>query len=92
VTGHDYTGIDRRFDSAEIMAMLARIDERTQSMREKMDTLATCERVDAVENKINAHIADHETHNAEKRWKIGTIISGILGAAALALGIVKLRP
>jgi len=49
-----YTGPDRRGNSGELMMMLARIDERTQSMKEKMDTLATCERVDAVEQSVNS--------------------------------------
>lgn len=63
--------------------MLARIDERTMNILSALEKLATCERVDAVEGRLDRHIQSHDKKGvAFAQW------AGIL--VALGLGIVSI--
>ena len=79
----EYSGHDRRRGDSETAAMIARIDERTKVIVETIPTLATRERVDAVEEKLDTHL---ETHVSR-----GGIIAAWAGVAvALVLGLLGL--
>jgi len=80
-------GSDRRHGSAEMAAMLARIDERTAAMKESMEGLATKESLEHVCTELARHIEDHKAHAADTKWKVGTWIAAALGLAGLSINL-----
>lgn len=85
----EYSGPERRtrVDNTEVYSMLARIDERTSIMAESMKSLATCERVDAVEKKLDEHLANHDKKGAKIAEWVGIAAASIIGAVGLVKGI-----
>ena len=85
----------------ELAVMLARIDERVDMILKALPNLATCERVDAVEDKaehayakaasvhdeITKHTNSHEAMAVNRNLIVGSYIGGIaaLGAALVAI-------
>lgn len=83
-----YDGPDRRRGiDPELYGMLARIDERTSLMAKTMETLATCERVDSVEKKLDDHIASHD----KKGGRIAEWAAIAVSAAFGIFGIMKAK-
>ena len=85
----------------ELGMMLGEINERTKSIVSQLATHATCERVDAVEDKaehayakaasvhteVQDHIKDHESMSVNRNLIAGSYIGGVaaLGAALVAI-------
>jgi len=72
-------------------AMLARIDERTQSIMERLPHFASCESVEAIsdrvtvtEKNISKHIDEHAEMNVN-RWTIGGSFLSSLVAIGIAI-------
>ena len=76
----EYRGPERRM-SDDDRDRLIRIDERTLHMAEEMKKLATVERVQAVEGRIDRHITSHVT-------KGGLLAAWGGVAVAIGFGIV----
>jgi hypothetical protein len=83
----DYNGPERRrgTDNQELFSMLARIDERTLGMVKVIESLATCERVDGLEKKLDEHVATHVSRGGMAAAWAGSIVALGLGV----LGMVK---
>ena len=60
---------------------LIRIDERTLHMAEEMKKLATVERVQAVEGRVDRHIKSHVT-----KWSLFAAWGGV--AVAIGVGLM----
>lgn len=82
-----YDGEERRREMDEAdRGMLARIDERTMNILAELEKLATCERVDGLEGRLDRHIQSHDKKgNAIAQWA-GIVIAGGLAALGLAKG------
>lgn len=52
---------ERRADYPDLRAAIARIDERTLMILKGQEKLATVERVQAVEGRVDRHITSHVT-------------------------------
>jgi len=72
----------RRMDEAD-RGMLARIDERTQNILATLDKLASCERVDGLEGRLDRHLLSHDK-------KGNTVAQWAAIAVAVGLGILGL--
>jgi hypothetical protein len=92
----EYSGPERRQEKLDFSAMLARIDERTASMQETMKTLASKERVDAVESKaceaqsaIRDHISNHQSMGINRNLIAGSYATAGVGLLAAIIAIFK---
>ena len=85
----------------EQAVMLARIDERVDMILKALPNLATCERVDAVEDKaehayakaasvhteVVEHVKDHESMSVNRNLIAGAYIGSLAGVGAFLWGI-----
>lgn len=64
---------------SELMGSVARIDERTKILAEKVEDLATNEKVDALERRVSRH----DTVVSRVSWAavamVGTVIANVAG-------------
>ena len=72
---------ERRTDYPDLKAAIARIDERTLMILKGQEKLATVERVQAVEGRVDRHITSHVT-------KGGLLAAWGGVAVAIGFGIV----
>lgn len=81
----EYKGPERR--RAEIdpdtAAMIARIDQRTLGMERTIEKLATVERVQAVEVRVDRHISSHVTKGGLFAAWAGTAVAAGLGLVGI---------
>jgi hypothetical protein len=92
----EYQGPERRSQGVDLAAMIARIDERTANMVKTMDTLATKERVDAVEAKavaaqtaVDEHVKNHQSMNVNRNLIIGSYMTAGTGFLAALIAYFK---
>jgi hypothetical protein len=79
----EYEGPERRREMDEAdKGMLARIDERTRSILVALEKLASCERVDGLEGRLEQHLQSHDKKgNTVAQW-VAIIIALGAGMAA----------
>ncbi|MFA5911837.1 MAG: hypothetical protein WC815_23905 [Vicinamibacterales bacterium] len=73
-------------EDADDKAMLARIDERTQAIMQRLDGLASCERVDALEGRIDRHVETHDKKGGVIATWVGIAVAAVLGLAGIVKG------
>ena len=77
-----YHGPERRMTDDD-RDRLIRIDERTLHMAEEMKKLATVERVQAVEGRVDRHISSHVTKGGIFAAWAGTAVAAGLGLVGI---------
>jgi hypothetical protein len=78
----EYRGPERRMTDDD-RDRLIRIDERTLHMAEEMKKLATVERVQAVEGRVDRHISSHVTKGGLFAAWAGTAVAAGLGLVGI---------
>jgi hypothetical protein len=79
--------IERR-SNADLIEMIARIDERTKTIVEQLPAKASCESVDRANDRIERVEQRVDEHIKRGQWNAATIISLICALAAIGSVIV----
>lgn len=79
--------IERR-SNADLIEMIARIDERTKTIVEQLPAKASCESVDRANDRIARVEERIDEHIKKGQWNAATIISLICAAAAVGSVII----